>query len=682
MNTHRRNASRIAAVAFLLATAASAIVIRHASADDWLPVPPADLAMDNPAEPGADAMILYRNSHVDARRAVMDGSSVEEYARIKIFTEKGAEQNSNVQVDYWRGEYEIKDIGARTIKPDGTIVNFDGQVFDKAVESSGDSRYMAKAFTLPQVQPGCIIEYKFREQFARTLLPSQMWTVSGRFYMRDAMFSIAPYSPRSEFDPTLYFRTTNLPQGVMPQRQGDGSYKMEIHNLPGVVEEPLMPPPSTLEARVEFFYRRHGEPTNETTEQYWNNTGKSWSDAIDKFIDKRAALDQALSQTVSASDTPEQKLRKIYERVQKIPDLSYQRTKTAAERKAEDIKPNENVEDVLKRNYATGRQLNWLFIGLVRAAGFQADAAYIAMRNRSVFIPQGQNPGQLGADLVWVNASGKEYWLDPAAIYYPFGLLPFYETECKGVRVSKTGAEFIQTPAAASDDAKVVRSASLDIAGDGAALGRLDNDYTGVSGASRRTLLHEADETGRKKHFENEIKHSLPPDATVEITQISDWDDISKPIHVEASIELPTYGSVVGHRILVPASLFVSPFRESFESEKRVNPIRFPERFEDIDDVTIHVPKGFTMEALPPAKDWNAGNSFTYRLDCQQHGATLEIKRRFAVGDISFPRDQYSALRSYFMHIKSLDDSQLVLAGSANAAATAAAAPAASTSKN
>jgi hypothetical protein len=88
------------------------------------------------------------------------------------------------------------------------------------------------------------------------------------------------------------------------------------------------------------------------------------------------------------------------------------------------------------------------------------------------------------------------------------------------------------------------------------------------------------------------------------------------------------------------------------------------------------------MEALPPAKDWNAGNSFTYRLDCQQHGATLEIKRRFAVGDISFPRDQYSALRSYFMHIKSLDDSQLVLAGSANAAATAAAAPAASTSKN
>ena len=91
LNTSRRSAAQIAAFTLLLAIAASVMVIRHASAEDWLPVPPADLAMkDNPAEPGADAMILYRNSHVDARRAVMDGAFDEEYVRIKVFTEKGA----------------------------------------------------------------------------------------------------------------------------------------------------------------------------------------------------------------------------------------------------------------------------------------------------------------------------------------------------------------------------------------------------------------------------------------------------------------------------------------------------------------------------------------------------------------------------------------------------------------
>ena len=52
----------------------------------WLPVPPEDLALkDNPKQPGADAMILYRENVVDARKATSTGDTVEEYVRIKIF---------------------------------------------------------------------------------------------------------------------------------------------------------------------------------------------------------------------------------------------------------------------------------------------------------------------------------------------------------------------------------------------------------------------------------------------------------------------------------------------------------------------------------------------------------------------------------------------------------------------
>ena len=38
--------------------------------DDWLPIPPADLALkDNPAQPGAHAMILYRESDMDSKES-------------------------------------------------------------------------------------------------------------------------------------------------------------------------------------------------------------------------------------------------------------------------------------------------------------------------------------------------------------------------------------------------------------------------------------------------------------------------------------------------------------------------------------------------------------------------------------------------------------------------------------
>jgi Domain of Unknown Function with PDB structure (DUF3857) len=663
LTTTQCNAARIAVITFVLAILAVAATHNAVvAADDWLPISPADLSLkDNPGQPGADAMILYRNSHVDARRAAIDGDYDEEYFRIKVFTERGAEAETTQRIVFYKEESDVKDVRARTVEPDGTVVKFDGKVIESVVEGSGESHLTEKRFTFANVQPGAIVEFKYRHEFMRKLLPSEHWTVSGRLFTRDAVFSIAPYVPSSSFASTLYFRTTGLAPGSLPQRQGDGSYEMQIHNIPAVVVEPLMPPVRSLEARVEFFYREAGTPPNETTEQYWNRIGRKWSDAVDKFTDKKHVLEQVLSQTVSASDTPEQKLQKLYTRVQKIPDLSYQPAKSAAERKAEDIKPNENVEDVIQRNSATGRQINWLFIGLARAAGFQADAVYFAPRNRDVFIPSGQSTESLTADLVWVSAGGKEYWLDPAAIYYPFGLLPWTDSEAKGVRVSKSGGEFVQLPASVSADATVRRTAAIVLNDDGSATGTLQVIFTGVPAAAWRTSLRRADETGRTKLFERDFHNTLPAGSTVAITKISDWDDTSKPVQVEGTFKIATYASEAGHRLLVPASLFVSPFHASFTAEKRVNDVRFNERFEDIDDVTIRAPAGFTVEALPETKALKAGPSFYYEISASELSAEIEIKRHFTINDLSFSRDQYSTLRGYFLKIKSNDEAQVVL---------------------
>jgi hypothetical protein len=56
-----------------------------AKAADWPPISPADLAMkENPAQPGAHAMILYREEIVNGRNQ-FDSF----FNRIKIFSEEG-----------------------------------------------------------------------------------------------------------------------------------------------------------------------------------------------------------------------------------------------------------------------------------------------------------------------------------------------------------------------------------------------------------------------------------------------------------------------------------------------------------------------------------------------------------------------------------------------------------------
>ena len=93
--------------------------LRPTAAESWLPVSPEDLALkDNPASPGSRAMILYRSSDIDSKE-----SSVEEYMRIKIFTQEGVAAG-DVELPFNREVVNIEDVRGRTIEPDGRVVNF------------------------------------------------------------------------------------------------------------------------------------------------------------------------------------------------------------------------------------------------------------------------------------------------------------------------------------------------------------------------------------------------------------------------------------------------------------------------------------------------------------------------------------------------------------------------------
>src|SRR5271156_831189 len=519
-----------------------------AAGDDWLPIPPADLALkDNPQQPGAHAMILYRESTVNEKYVTSDGGSTTEYVRIKIFTEQGTKE-ANVQIPYLKGSSDIKDIRARTIQPDGTVTNFSAEIFDKTVVKVSGVKFLAKTFTLPDVHPGSIIEYKYREQSSEHLLLNEKWIVSGHLFTRDARFSFKPYSGPGSF--SVSYRQFGLPANSVPQLEKDGSYLLKAHDTPGIEEETFMPPENVLHIRVEFFYRNAHEPLDEAPEDYWSRKGKQWSDSLDQFINKKDILINDLRDVISADDSPEVKLQKIYVRVQKIRNLSEEHYKTGKEEKQEQLKPNSNVEDVLKHSYAYSRDINYTFVGLARAAGFEATVIWVAPRNKNFFFPKLKDSSQLGANIVWVRSAAKEYYLDPAATYYPFGILPWYDTATDGVRIGKQNGEIVKTPAPVAADANTMRRADMTIDEDGTAEGKIEVDFTGRRGAIRREDERDEDETGRRKSLEDEIKGWLPAGSSFEVTSVANWDKNDLPLHVEGTAKIPNLGTTAGRRML------------------------------------------------------------------------------------------------------------------------------------
>jgi hypothetical protein len=277
-------------------------------ADDYPPISPEDLALkDNPAQPGADAMILYRDNVVDATKVREGGDADQEFFRIKIFTKAGISR-ADVKVPYEKGNMDVDDVQGRTIHPDGSVVKFDGKVLDTTITERNGYKYLAKTFTLPDVQPGSIIEYRYRRQGEPNWLHSLDWEVSQDIFTREAHFTMKPYEYESGYE--IFSRPYNLPPDAAPKQEGIlNIWTMVARNIPGVVDEPLMPGKAMLESHVSFYY----EPGmgTETPEKFWTGTAKKWNGEMEHFIDKKDALQAEVKPWNTAisttSSTPTQK---------------------------------------------------------------------------------------------------------------------------------------------------------------------------------------------------------------------------------------------------------------------------------------------------------------------------------------------------------------------------------------
>src|ERR1044072_1275390 len=107
-----------------------------ASGDDWNPIDPGHLALKNSTvEKDADAEGLFWEVRIDDNP---EGDLIfNHYFRVKVFTDRGRESQSKIDLPFGKlygGEVKISDIAARTIKPDGSIVELNKKdIFERTI---------------------------------------------------------------------------------------------------------------------------------------------------------------------------------------------------------------------------------------------------------------------------------------------------------------------------------------------------------------------------------------------------------------------------------------------------------------------------------------------------------------------------------------------------------------------
>jgi Domain of Unknown Function with PDB structure (DUF3857) len=627
------------------------------------PVSPEELKMTSePQAPGAPAIILYRQVDRDDNGRT---SHEDSYYRIKILTEEGRKY-ADVEIPFAKGGSNVVNIHARTIRPDGSIADFDGKVFEKVIAKARTLKYFAKTFTLPDIQVGCIIEYFYTYDLKEQSLYDSNWILSEELFTKRAKFSLKPYPSTFQNPFNLRWTWQGLPPGTAQPAQGaDHLIRLDARDIPAFQTEDFMPPANELKSRVDFIYSLDSPESD--PDKFWQKVGKKRNGSLESFIDNRKAMEDAVGQIVSPNDPPEVKLRKIYDRVQTNRNSSYELRKTEQEEKRDKEKPPANVEELWKRGYGNGVQLTWLYLALVRAAGFEAYGCWVSDRRQYFFEPKMMQSGKLDANVVMVKSNGSELYFDPGAAFTPFAMLTWSETGTHGLCLDKDGGKWIRTTFPASSDSQIHREAKLKLSDSGDLEGTLTVKYTGLEAMYRRLELRNADEVERKKFLEDQLKEQVPAAAELELTNKPDWASSESPLVAELNLKIPGWASSAGKKVMLPVGFFAAYEKHVFEHANRVHPIYFEYPYEKMDDVTIELPAGWKVSNVPQPQT-QEGHIVAYSLKAETGSGTVHVVRKLNFDVFMLEQKYYSAMRKFFEVVRTGDEEQILLQPGATSA--------------
>ena len=634
--------------------------------DDWRAVDPAELALKTSAvEKDADAEALFWEVRVD------DGDVGEivfsHYVRVKVFTERGKESQSQIDLQYFGGS-KIKDIMARTIKPDGSIIELKKEdVHERTIVKASGLKVKAKSFAMPGVEPGAIIEYRWREVQGESDANYVDLQFQRDIPVRSVSYLVRPYTgPNAQ---GLAYRQFQMPEGVKFEKAKDGFYRVSLTNVPAYREEPRMPPEDEVRSWILLFYNS----TTLAPQKFWADMGKRLYEATKDEIKANDDVKRKAAEIAGNATDPQEKLKRLYEFCQtKIRNLSHDQSITSEERSklAKDIK---SPGDTLKRGMGRSSHIDHLFAALVNAAGLEAYMTFSGNR-QDYFIDEGFPNAYFllrGSSLVAVKLGETWQFFSPAEPYTPFGMLGWREDNQKALIAAKDPV-WVMTPSSSPEQSLQKCSGKFRLLDDGTLEGEAHIEFSGQFAIDKKLEAEDDSAVQREETVRNELKARLGT-AEVSDIKIENLTDSAKPLAYSFHLRVPGYAQRTGKRLFLQPSVFRHGIAPMFTSAQRKQSVYFHYPWSEKDDVEIELPEGFALDNADKPGPFSAGAISQYKINLgvSADGHKLMLQREFffgAGGNIMFPGTSYPQLKLLFDQLNKNDEHTISLkqASSAN----------------
>ena len=620
--------------------------------EEWRPIEPTDLALKAAVvEPNADSEAIFWDIRVD------DGGAndlvLSHYVRIKIFTERGREKHSKIDIPYISG-VKIKDIAARTIKSDGSIVELaKDDVIEKTVVKASGLKLRTKTFAFPGIEPGVIIEYKWKEVISNSSANNLRLQ-----FQRDIPVQAVTYHIKPAGSAAMDVRAFNMDKPKF-EKEKNGFQVTTVKNMPAFREEPLMPPEDSVKSWAMVRYM-----TLFSLLLGYNMLATQVQIGFQPYLKVDKEIKQKVAEITADADSAEEQIEKIFNFCRTNIKNTSDKTQGFTEDDIEKLKENKKPSDTLKRGVGPGIDINLLFAALVNAAGFEARVALLPDRGQRLFDRNVVIPGALRPSNIAVRFGTSWKFFDPGLPYIAPGMLRWQEEGVDALIVDESPV-WVKTPVTDAQNSKEKRAAKFRLDENGTLEGDVTVEYTGHLAVERKLLNDDDSPVQREENLKEMVKSRL---SSAELTNIviENATDQTKPFIYKYHVRVPEYAQKTGKRLFLQPGFFHKGIGALFSAGTRRYPIYFHFPWSEEDKITIDLPKGYALDNADRPAPINGGDISQHeiKMGVTNDQTTLHYNRSFFFGNrylLLFPVEKYDIIKQLFDEVSKADNHIITL---------------------
>lgn len=614
-----------------------------------------------PADTTAEAVVLYEsvNTRFSFRANQLLRTS-EYYSRIRI-NKKSAYDRATVEIPL-RGAGSARESLGSVEGVTYTLQN--GQVMkqkmDKAAvvsERISDS-YVMQKLTLPGVQEGCIVEYRYTQFSPEEATPPSwgfqqdvpvVWsdykvTISNYYYFKVIMtgyLGLAVYDQKP------------VGSNLIPGQSDEGAVEWHyaVANAPAFKNEPYITTPIDYLSRIQFELASVNIPG-----LYHKSFSLSWQDMDQTLLNmtsfggqyKKAPYWRAVAESINAKYPATDTLSRV--------KAAYDHVRNTMTWNGQGNMESDRLKKVLEIKKGDAADLNFMLIGLLRELNLDANPVILSTRTNGQI---NENYGllrQFNYVVAHLTLGGADFMLDATDRFVRPGMLPHRALNRVGrLILPDNKSRFVSLlPTERDVESKI---GQFTLSDDGELTGTLAHSYGGYGAVDARESYQERGE----EKFVEEVRRKKPG-WQIEKAEFENGTNLSQSMTVKYKLTIPEGAQVVGDRIYLRPLCTEDAQENPFKQPDRQFPVDFAYAFDESFIATYTLPAGYVADELPKPLVLSLpqnGGRFTYQV--QQTGNQLAVVSRISLRKSLYTAEEYPFLKEFYEKILLKNAEQVVL---------------------